>query len=66
MSFLSYAKIVATGWHKLAPAKFESEQNECSKNVNYDGMTVKEIGPWPECIFRSLLQFLVTDAYMRQ
>ena len=35
VSYLSYAKMVATGWHKLAPAKFESEQNELLKEFKF-------------------------------
>ena len=31
----------------------------CPKNLSSDGLIVREMGPWPECIFRSLLQFLV-------
>ena len=45
---------------KLTPAKFESwNKTNCSKNWNSDGIIIRETGPCPECIFRSLLQFLV-------
>ena len=35
-------------------------QMNCSKNlINSDGTIIREMGHWPECIFRSLLRFLV-------
>ena len=36
-----------------------NEQNELLKEFISDGIIVREMSPWPECIFRSLLQFLV-------
>ena len=44
-------------WHRL---NLNQSKTNCPKNLNYDGLIVREMGPWPECIFRSLLQFLVT------
>ena len=38
-------------------------KTNCPKNLNSDGLIVREMGPWPECIFRSLLQFLVMWCY---
>ena len=43
-------------WHRL---NLNQSKTNCPKNLNSDGLIVREIGPWPECIFRSLLQFLV-------
>ena len=43
-------------WHRL---NLNQSKTNCPKNLNSDGLIVKETGPWPECIFRSLLQFLV-------
>ena len=43
--------------HKLAPAKFESEQSELPKEFKF--WWIDRQGNGPECIFRSLLQFLV-------
>ena len=43
-------------WHRL---NLNQSKTNCPKNLNSDGLIVKEMGPWPECIFRSLLQFLV-------
>ena len=44
-------------WHRL---NLNQSKTNCPKNLNSDGLIVREMGPWPECIFRSLLQFLVT------
>ena len=43
-------------WHRL---NWNQSIPNCPKNLNSDGLVVREMGPWPECIFRSLLQFLV-------
>ena len=43
-------------WHWL---NSNQSKTNCPKNLNSDGLIVREMGPWPECIFRSLLQFLV-------
>ena len=43
-------------WHRL---NSNQSKTNCPKNLNSDGLIVREMGPWPECIFRSLLQFLV-------
>ena len=43
-------------WHQL---NLNQSKTNCPKNLNSDGLIVREMGPWPECIFRSLLQFLV-------
>ena len=43
-------------WHRL---NSNQSKTNCPKNLNSDGLIVGEMGPWPECIFRSLLQFLV-------
>ena len=45
-----------TSWHRL---NLNQSKTNCPKNLNSDGLIVREMGPWPECIFRSLLQFLV-------
>ena len=36
-------------------------KTNCSRNLNSSGIIVREMGPSPECIFRSLLQFLVLE-----
>ena len=46
----------AIRWHRL---NSNQSKSNCPKNLNSDGLIVREMGPWPECIFRSLLQFLV-------
>ena len=46
-------------WHRL---NLNRSKTNCPKNLNSDGLIVREMGPWPECIFRSLLQFLVSTA----
>ena len=43
-------------WHQL---NLNQSKANCPKILNSDGLIVREMGPWPECIFRSLLQFLV-------
>ena len=43
-------------WHRL---NLNQSKTNCPKNLNSDGLIVREMGSWPECIFRSLLQFLV-------
>ena len=43
-------------WHRL---NLNQSKTNCPKNLNSDGLVVREMGPLPECIFRSLLQFLV-------
>ena len=43
-------------WHRL---NSNQSKTNCPKNLNSDGLIIGEMGPWPECIFRSLLQFLV-------
>ena len=43
-------------WHRL---NLNQSKTNCPKNLNSDGLIVRSMGPWPECIFRSLLQFLV-------
>ena len=43
-------------WHQI---NLNQSKVNCPKNLNSDGLNVREMGPWPECIFRSLLQFLV-------
>ena len=43
-------------WHRL---NSNQSKTNCPKNLNSDGLIVREMGPWPEGIFRSLLQFLV-------
>ena len=43
-------------WHRL---NLNQSKTNCPKNLNYDRLIVREMGPWPECIFCSLLQFLV-------
>ena len=45
-------------WHQL---NLNQSKTNCPKNLNSDGLIVREMGPWPECIFRSLLQFLVKN-----
>ena len=47
-------------WHRL---NLNQSKTNCPKNINSDGLIVREMGPWSECIFRSLLQFLV-NPYM--
>ena len=42
-------------WHQL---NLNQSKANCPKNLNSDGLIIREMGPWPECIFRSLLQFL--------
>ena len=64
VSYLSYAKVVAPGWHKLHLLNLNQSKTNCSKNLNSDGMIVREMGPWPECIFRSLLQFLLSFPFL--
>ena len=44
-------------WHRL---NSNQSKTNCPKNLNSDGFIVREMGPWPECIFRSLLQYLVS------
>ena len=48
-------------WHRL---NSNQSKTNCPKNLNSDGLIVREMGPWPECIFRSLLQFLVTCLFL--
>ena len=43
-------------WPRL---NWNQSKTNCPKNLNSDGLIVREMGPWPECIFGSLLQFLV-------
>ena len=43
-------------WHRL---NLNQSKTNCPNNLNSDGLIVREMGPWSECIFRSLLQFLV-------
>ena len=43
-------------WHRL---NLNQSKTNCPNNLNYDGLIVREMGPWLEWIFRSLLQFLV-------
>ena len=43
-------------WHRL---NLNQSKTNCLKNLNSDGFIVWEMCPWSECIFRSLLQFLV-------
>ena len=50
----------AIRWHRL---NSNQSKTNCPKNLNSDGLIVREMGPWPECIFRSLLQFLVTPQF---
>ena len=45
-------------WHRL---NLNQSKTNCPKNLNSDGLIVSEMGPWPECIFRSLLQFVVLN-----
>ena len=47
----------AIRWHRL---NSNQSKTNCPKNLNSDGLIIREMGPWPECIFRSLLQFLVS------
>ena len=47
-------------WHRL---NLNQSKTNCPKNLNSDGLIVREMGPWPECIFRSLLQFLVKSRF---
>ena len=47
-------------WHRL---NSNQSKTNCPKDLNSDGLIVREMGPWPECIFRSLLQFLVIFIY---
>ena len=49
-------------WHRL---NLNQSKTNCRKNLNSDGLIVREMGPWPECIFRSLLQFLVEEVDMK-
>ena len=49
-------------WHWL---NLNQSKTNCPKNLNSDGLIVREMGPWPECIFRSLLQFLVIPPFHR-
>ena len=46
-------------WYRL---NLNQSKTNCPKNLISDGLIVREMGPWPECIFRSLLQFLVLSA----
>ena len=50
-------------WHRL---NLSQSKTNCPKNLNSDGLIVSEMGPWPECIFRSLLQFLVSFHFRQQ
>ena len=43
-------------WHRL---KLNQSKTNCPKNLNSDGLIVREMGPWPKRIFRSLLEFFV-------
>ena len=61
-------KNVAIGWSEFELARpnisrhrlnFSQSKTNCSKNLNSGGIHFRELGPWPECSFRSLLQFLV-------
>ena len=45
-------------WHQLNLN--QSNLTNCPNNLNSDGLIVREMDPWPECIFRTLLQFLVS------
>ena len=47
-------------WHRL---NSNQSKTNCPKNLNSDGLIVREMGPWPECIFRSLLQFLILTCW---
>ena len=68
-AYVSHAKIVGIGWSEFEldgpnisqhPLNLIQSKTNCSKNLNSDGMMiVKKMGPLFECIFRSLLQFLV-------
>ena len=52
-------KIVATGrsefeWEQLVKRNAQQIYVHCP-----DGIIIREVCPWPKCIFRSLLQFFV-------
>ena len=49
-------------WHQL----LNQSKANCPKNLNSDGLIVREMGPWPKCIFRSLLQFLVSSCFLME
>ena len=63
-SRVSYAKISAIGWSQFELAgpniswyqlNLNKSKTNCSKNLNSDGMIVREMGLGPDCTFRSLL-----------
>ena len=45
-------------WRRL---NLNQSKTNCPKNLNSDGLIFREMGHWPECIFRSLLQFLLYE-----
>ena len=49
-------------WHRL---NLNQSKTNCPNNLNSDGFIVRELGPWLECIFRSLLQFLVSRSSVK-
>ena len=67
-AYVSYVNIVAIGWSELElacpnPSRHRLNLNQSkinySKNLDSDGIIVRDMGPSPECIFRSLRQFIV-------
>ena len=48
-------------WHQL---NLNQSKMNCPKNLNSDGLIIREMGPWPYCIFRSLLQFLMLNNFV--
>ena len=67
-TYVSYVNIVAIGWSEpeLAcpnPSRHRLNLNQSKtnylKNSDSDGIIVRDMGPCPECIIRSLRQFIV-------
>ena len=67
-AYVSYANIVAIGWSELELAgpnvsrhqlNLNQSKTNYLKNLDYHGIIVRDMGPWPECIVRSLSQFIM-------
>ena len=67
-AYVSYVNILTIGWSELELAGPNISRHRLSlnqsktnylKNLDSDGIIVRVMGPWPECIVRSLRQFIV-------
>ena len=73
-AYVSHANIVAIGWSELELAgpnisrhrlNLNQSKTFCLKNLDSDGIIVRDMVPWPEGIVRSLLNLLCVKCILK-